>query len=276
MPSPKKKSYKLRFFLLLLNIGRYTYERIPLVTLFYITLNIFAFINLQSSIYLERVCIGVNQFWNSNEYWKLITFQIHHIHDFHLYYNILSFLWKGVNIEKKLKSCYFAYLLAVFTVLTSLVTLSLDALYFKAFGSSYNQHCAVGFSGVIFALKVLAADTKLYDTANVTFCEMSINYVCWLELIVIQILVPQVSLTSNLAGILVGLAYTKGLLKILTVEFQPTGNQGTESKFRCSGTAYNDKKWYYNGKEYVEGKSEVLAYELVRDDVMGRNLDFYY
>ena len=41
--------------------------------------------------------------------------------------------------------------------------------------------------GVIFALKVLAADTKLYDTANVTFCEMSINYVCWLELIVIQV-----------------------------------------------------------------------------------------
>jgi len=130
--------------------------------------------------------------------------------------------------------------------------------------------------GVIFALKVLAADSQSYDTANVTFFKMNISHVCWLELIVIQILVPQVSLTGNLAGILVGLAYTKGLLKILSIEFQPTGNQGTEPKFRCSGTAYNDKNWYYNGKEYVEGKSEVLAYELARDDVMGRNLDFYY
>ena len=48
-----------------------TYEtkKIPFVTLFIIALNVFVFINSQSSVDLGRFCIGINQTWNINEYW---------------------------------------------------------------------------------------------------------------------------------------------------------------------------------------------------------------
>jgi len=251
-----------------------TYEtkKIPFVTLFIIALNVFVFINSQSSVDLGRFCIGINQTWNINEYWRLIASQIHHVHDFHLYYNIVSFLLKGVNIEKKLKSYHFAYLLAVFAVLTSSVTLALDAFLFKLFGFNYNQQCAIGFSGIIFALKVLAIESKSFKTNDVTFLRKSVIHTCWLELILIQILFPQVSLAGNLAGIIVGLAYTNGLLSILCNEFQPLSKLETEATFQSSDT---NSDWYYNGIEYVKGKSEVLAYELACDDAMGRNQDFY-
>jgi len=272
MPCSKIKSNEIVCFSLFYYPKRYELKKIPIVTLFIIALNVFVFINSQSSIYLRRVCIDINQTWNINEYWRSITSQIHHIHDFHLYYNIVSFSLKGVNIEKKLQSYYFAYLLAVFAVLTSSVTLALDALFFQAFGTNYNQQCVIGFSGIIFALKVLATESKTFKTNNVTFLRTNVIHSCWLELILIQILFPQVSLAGNLAGIIVGLAYTKGLLSILCNEFQPLSKLETTKIFQSSDTNYD---WYYNGIEYVEGKSEVLAYELASDDAMGRNQDFY-
>ena len=38
-------------------------------------------------------------------------------------------------------------------------------------------------------------------------------WACWIELVLIQLLVPNASFTGHLAGILVGLAYVKGPLK---------------------------------------------------------------
>ena len=41
------------------------------------------------------------------------------------------------------------------------------------------------------------------------------RWACWIELVVIQLLVPRASFTGHLAGILVGLAYVKGPLKTI-------------------------------------------------------------
>lgn len=42
---------------------------------------------------------------------------------------------------------------------------------------------------------------------------MPSRWACWIELVVIQLIVPRASFTGHLAGILVGLAYVKGPLK---------------------------------------------------------------
>jgi rhomboid domain-containing protein 1 len=66
--------------------------------------------------------------------------------------------------------------------------------------------------GVIFALKVL---TTHYDMSEVSYLmgiPIGSKYAVWAELVLIQLISPNVSLVGHLAGILVGLAYIYGPL----------------------------------------------------------------
>ena len=69
MPCSNIKSNEIVFFPLFYYPKGYELKKIPIVTLFIIALNVFVFINSQSSIYLRRVFIDINQTWNINEYW---------------------------------------------------------------------------------------------------------------------------------------------------------------------------------------------------------------
>ena len=66
---------------------------------------------------------------------------------------------------------------------------------------SYLDQCAVGFSSVIFALKVLVNSDSV-----ASMLDMSV----WSELLIIQLLVPNASFIGHLAGILAGIAYVWG------------------------------------------------------------------
>uniref|UniRef100_A0A3Q3L609 Rhomboid domain containing 1 n=1 Tax=Labrus bergylta TaxID=56723 RepID=A0A3Q3L609_9LABR len=80
---------------------------------------------------------------------------------------------------------------------------------------SYSMVCAVGFSGVLFALKVL---NNHYNPGGVTYVmgfPVSNQYASWAELVLIHITSPGTSFVGHLAGILVGLLYTAGPLKAI-------------------------------------------------------------
>ena len=66
---------------------------------------------------------------------------------------------------------------------------------------SYLDQCAVGFSSVIFALKVLVNSDSLASIFDLS---------AWSELLIIQLLVPNASFIGHLAGILAGVAYVWG------------------------------------------------------------------
>ena len=71
-----------------------------------------------------------------------------HASDWHLYYNMVSLLWKGIRLEKRFGSQYFAYMLAVFSVLTGVVMVALGMAAEELFNDrDYLMHCGVGFSG---------------------------------------------------------------------------------------------------------------------------------
>lgn len=147
----------------------------------------------------------------------MIFAAIEHGDDWHLYYNMLSFAFKGQSLERRFGSVKFAYIIAVFTVLTNVVLVALNTIASDYLDLDFADHCAVGFSGVIFALKVL---TTHYDS-NYTNQIMGIplmmpaRYAVWVELVLIQLFVPNASFTGHLAGILVGMAYVYGPLKYI-------------------------------------------------------------
>ena len=163
------------------------------------------------------VCLSAQAILKWKEYERLVLSAFEHGDDIHLYYNMLSFLSKGRSLEQHFGSPYFAYLLAVFTVLTSGAYVGLEVLATELTGDrQHYKTCAIGFSGVIFALKVLT--THYWETGQYRRyfgIRVSGKYAVWLELVAIQLMVPNASFVGHLAGILVGVAYTQGPLKFI-------------------------------------------------------------
>ncbi|KAG3005055.1 hypothetical protein PC128_g6190 [Phytophthora cactorum] len=135
---------------------------------------------------------------------RIVASGLIHVDDWHLYHNMISFLWKGYNLEYKAGSVRFlltvGYLLLLCHVLVVVVALVL-ATGFQMPGPLHQ--CSVGFSGVLFALKVLLNHNSPAFSSVYGF-RVPTKYAAWLELVVIHFLVPRSSFTGHMCGILAG------------------------------------------------------------------------
>ncbi|XP_013788630.1 rhomboid-related protein 4-like [Limulus polyphemus] len=167
------------------------------------------------------VCISVRHVWFRKEWWRIFYGTVEHTDDMHLYFNMISFIWKGINLEKRLGSLKFLYVIIVFTTLTGGCLVALSGVASELLDAHFLDQCAVGFSGVIFALKVVT--TYYWPSTQNTFLGMHLplspQYFVWAELLLIQLFVPEASFLGHLAGILVGLSYVKGPLKTMMDAF---------------------------------------------------------
>ncbi|KAM4694642.1 rhomboid-related protein 4 isoform 2-T5 [Discoglossus pictus] len=189
-------------------------NNIPPVTLATLALNIYLFIYpLKPLLY---VCISVHAGYYQAGWERLLLSPFHHADDWHLYFNMVSFLWKGKQLENSLGSILFALIIAVFSQLIGLVYIFLEIILANLMDDpSYKMQCAVGFSGVLFALKVLINHYHPGGSTNVFGFPVSNRYACWVELVAIHVISPGTSFVGHLSGILVGLLYTHGPLKTI-------------------------------------------------------------
>lgn len=213
----------LLLFTQLYNFG---FNRIPPVTLAFIAGNVGIYLRLLPNIPgLGEACVSAHHVWFNGDWKRLVFASFFHLDDWHLYYNMASFLWKGKSLESSMGSQMFLFVLGVFSVLTSAVLVGLDVAFANLFNDpSYLYTCAAGFSGVIFALKVLTTYELPHGTSMVMgMFPIPMRYACWAELILIQLLVPNASFTGHLAGIIVGMLYVKGPLKSIMNGIARTG-----------------------------------------------------
>ncbi|KAM9317958.1 rhomboid-related protein 4-like [Pholidichthys leucotaenia] len=210
----RRRGSHLGLLLLASQVFQLGLDNIPPVTLAVLGLNVYLF--LFPAAPLMKACVSVQQAYVYKDWRRLLLSPLHHVDDWHLYFNMVSFLWKGVKLERRLGGPWFLYLLSVFSLLTGLVYLLLEAVLTELTqDQSYSMTCAVGFSGVLFALKVL---NNHYHPGGVTYVmglPVSNRYASWVELVLIHITAPGTSFIGHLAGILVGLLYTAGPLKKL-------------------------------------------------------------
>lgn len=187
-------------------------NNIPPVTLAVLGLNVYLF--LFPAAPLMKTCVSVQQAYWLKDWRRLLLSPVHHADDWHLYFNMVSFLWKGIKLERRVGGPWFIYLLSVFSLLTGVVYLLVEAVLTELTEDpSFSMSCAVGFSGVLFALKVV---NHHYNPGGVTYA-MGIpvpnRYASWVELVLIHLTAPGTSFVGHLSGILVGLLYTSGPLK---------------------------------------------------------------
>lgn len=140
---------------------------------------------------------------------RLVLSGFIHVDEMHLYYNMLSFLVKGVQLEQSMGSLAFGALvvyalLASHSLLVALAYLSYTFDIFPAL-SGYNS-CAVGFSAVIFCLKFVLY-MRSSGVVSIYGFAINVRYAAWAELVLISILNPNASFVGHLAGILAGVLY---------------------------------------------------------------------
>ncbi|XP_041482806.1 rhomboid-related protein 4-like isoform X2 [Lytechinus variegatus] len=215
----------LGLLLLFHQLYRVGFNRIPPVTMATIAANVLIFLRvlnpyIKSAIRspsISNICVSSAHVWYKGDWPRLFLAAWFHLDDWHLYYNMVSFIWKGITLERKFGSPYFAYLIVMFCVLTNGLLVALNVGIAELLeDSSHIVSCAAGFSGVLFALKVLTTYyTPVQNQRIMGMFSVPSRWACWVELILIQLIVPRASFTGHLAGILVGMAYVKGPLKIL-------------------------------------------------------------
>uniref|UniRef100_A0A5B7BZH9 RanBP2-type domain-containing protein n=1 Tax=Davidia involucrata TaxID=16924 RepID=A0A5B7BZH9_DAVIN len=134
----------------------------------------------------------------------------YHIGESHLVYNMMSLLWKGIQLETNMGSVEFASMVAALLGMSQGITLLLAKsllLFFDYERAYYHEH-AVGFSGVLFAMKVVLNS----QSDNYTYIHglmVPARHAAWAELILIQMFVPGVSFLGHLGGILAGILYLR-------------------------------------------------------------------
>ncbi|XP_072349313.1 rhomboid-related protein 4-like isoform X1 [Scyliorhinus torazame] len=196
-------------FLILLFIET---KGIPPITLAIIILNMFIF--LAPEFNAGEVCLSVNTTFYACEWQRLLLAPLHHIDVDHLGFNMASLVWKGSKLERRVGSARFMFSILIFGLLTGVAYLSIKAALACLLTDRFNMDCAVGFSGILFALKVINNGHSTDGNIPGPFL-IKRRDACWTELILIHMLSPRSSFVGHLAGILIGLAYVKGPLKMM-------------------------------------------------------------
>ncbi|ETV80900.1 hypothetical protein, variant 2 [Aphanomyces astaci] len=137
------------------------------------------------------------------EWPRLIVSAFLHADEWHL----ASFLWKGVHLEFRVGSEQFATMVALLLVLSHM--LAVGAAYVLAYAlddSSFIHQCSIGFSAVLFALKVVLNQSSPAYT-NILGIPVHTKYAAWVELAYLHYFVPGSSFVGHLAGICAGYLY---------------------------------------------------------------------
>ncbi|XP_051156344.1 rhomboid-related protein 4-like [Leptopilina boulardi] len=196
-------------YLLGLQAINFGIDKIPPVTLFGIAAQALLYMGvIQVGWNAEEVCISTLKILKYRDWRSFFVSNFEHGSDMHLYYNMASFILKGHYLEPMYGSANFALLLGLLSTGCSAMYVSLGYILTQITADySYYTACAIGFSAVLFALKVIVVCEEHDRMHNVGGFRIPSKFAVWAELILIHLLVPNASFVGHLGGILVGCLY---------------------------------------------------------------------
>lgn len=224
----------------LLNVG---YDAIPPVTLVTIIGQALLYIGVINVPWSKwDVCISAKKVWEQKDIRSLFLSTFEHADDMHLYYNMISFLVKGRTLEYQYGTVNFGILLGILSAMTPCIYVLLAKLGANFLDKSIMSSCAIGFSGVIFALKLITTLENPVGHQYVSGIRIPTRFAAWAELIAIHVLVPNASFMGHLAGILAGVLYMKTYIGTVidTLIYSITGRR----------MVHHTIGWRYNENNY--------------------------
>lgn len=175
-----------------------------------------AFIALMSWIYFEHVfrpndvCIEPSAVLRDGLFGffpRAFASAMTHGDAMHLFYNMVSFLHKGHQMEVAWGSVKIGVVLVGLTLVCNVIYVALGPLLELG---GVHTGCAVGWSAVIFALKVITQRYSLHTHEFIQGMRVPAAAAAWCELVLISLVTPNASFVGHLAGILAGLLFIAG------------------------------------------------------------------
>ncbi|XP_031842639.1 rhomboid-related protein 4 [Nomia melanderi] len=209
MRSQRRQGFQYGIYLLFMQALNFGIDKIPPATLGTIIGQVLLYVGIIKVPWsAEDVCISAIKVFKYRNWKSFIISSFEHGSDMHLYYNMVSLILKGSYLEPKYGTPNFFILLNILTLGCSAMYASLGYALMQLTGDyGYYTECAIGFSAVLFALKVIAICEERNTVHNVGGFTVPSKIAVWVELILIHLLVPQSSLIGHLGGILVGCLY---------------------------------------------------------------------
>lgn len=167
--------------------------------------------------FLQSVLPSIDEVWfnphlilKHRDVKRFFLSPFYHVGESHLVYNMMSLLWKGIQLETSMGSAEFASMVTALLCMSQGITLLLSKslLLFFDYEKAYYSEYAVGFSGVLFAMKVVL-NSQSENYSYVHGVVVPSRFAAWAELILIQMFVPGVSFLGHLGGILAGFLYLR-------------------------------------------------------------------
>lgn len=201
----------LIFLLLQLGAQVQRLERKPPATLALMGAMIALYLQPDLAPPITEVCISPALVLRDTDIFRLIGSAFIHASDMHLYYNMSSLLWKGVQIELASGTKAFVAMTATLLVLSHSMMVGLGFILGPVTGSYPEAFttCAVGFSAVLFALKVVLNDGSPTHS-YIMGMSVPTKYAAWAELVVASLINPHASFLGHLCGIAAGYAWVRG------------------------------------------------------------------
>ncbi|KAJ6770922.1 RHOMBOID-RELATED PROTEIN [Salix koriyanagi] len=125
--------------------------------------------------FLHHILPSIDQVWFNphlilkyRDLRRFLLSPFYHVSDSHLVYNMMSLLWKGIQLETSVGSVEFASMLAALLAMSQGITLMLakSLLLFVDYDKPYYYEYSAGFSGVLFAMKTVL-NSQSEDFTNV-------------------------------------------------------------------------------------------------------------
>lgn len=257
-------------FTLFQQIQRLPYK--PPITLALVALQcgIFFFPNDLNIPSVERVCLIPAAVLQSGDVVRLLGSAFIHADAYHLYYNMVSFIWKGVHLEQAYGSHNYGVMIASLLLLSHTLIVGVSYMLASTIGMSHLlTTCAVGFSAVIFALKTVLNYRAQGGTSYVMGIPIPVKYAAWAELVLIQLITPQASFVGHLCGILAGIMWIYGAEEVVfsvagdkSARFSQIRNQGITGNlfgnlFGTSGPSFAQRSQhsYRGSSRYDSGEN---------------------
>ncbi|XP_060112460.1 rhomboid-related protein 4-like [Heteronotia binoei] len=161
-------------------------------------------------------CLSVQTVWEQGQWHRLLLAPFHHLSLCHLLMNMATLFWLGRGMEQEVGSLRTGAVLLLLALLGGLLHLALNAFLAVATGHPwYWEHCAVGFSGVLFSLEAMGRQVEPLPVAVLASgVALTTRWLCILECLLLALVHPRSSFTGHVSGILAGLALSASPLQL--------------------------------------------------------------
>jgi membrane associated rhomboid family serine protease len=183
-------------------------SKVPVVTRILIVLNCAIHVTIfLSSFGINTLAINAAAVLLHREYYRIVSSAFVHGGFLHIFMNMSSLVQLGGSLEAQFGSMQFAFLTMWSILLVGALYVLFSWILAEVLNDPYQMHAsAVGFSGVLFCYAVIDAN-HTFEVSRSMFgmFDVPAKLTPFVLLVLLQILIPNISMLGHLAGVIFGL-----------------------------------------------------------------------